>query len=307
MTTTLPTESSTSDSAERARCILILSEKSSGSSALQAVLTGSGHARCVLHTRHFEQETLYWTKAASILGRPQQKMVDSEVPIPAPRARQDLRNMIIENTGLTEGDLPAGDEELVFEGWKQLCLAHAPAFVEKSPHHLCQIAALDLILDARERLPEVDFVLVGLVRHPLAVIYSQFSRWGSDPRRVEAQWTRAYRNLMTMQESCGPALKVVRYEDLAGSADTAAQLLAHLKIEAGNASFHSASIDKWRSDPGFGHQLGEETIALATHFGYPPSDLANPNHAGAGMSRVLNRSRWWGRRFKRAIARRLRS
>jgi len=48
-------------------CIAILSEKSSGSSVLQRLIASFARRKTREATRHNEDETLYWTKAASIL------------------------------------------------------------------------------------------------------------------------------------------------------------------------------------------------------------------------------------------------
>ena len=144
--------------------MIILSDKSSGSSACQNLLSEFADIRHVAQTRHFENETLYWTKAASTLGRPQQKMVASEVPIPMEKARSELIQLLREN--LTGFEAPSDDEALVMEGFRQLCKQHSPIFIEKSLHHLCQWSALELIVDATEKIDDVDFLLIGLIRNP---------------------------------------------------------------------------------------------------------------------------------------------
>ncbi len=73
-------------SACKSQCIIILSIKSSGSSACQNLLSKFSQVSYVPKTRHFENETLYWTKAASVLGLPQVDMIDSEVPISKEKA-----------------------------------------------------------------------------------------------------------------------------------------------------------------------------------------------------------------------------
>ena len=64
----------------RPLCLFILSVKSSGSSILQRILAESLSGRLVEKTTHSENETLYWTKAASVLGLPQIQMENSQVP-----------------------------------------------------------------------------------------------------------------------------------------------------------------------------------------------------------------------------------
>ena len=79
---------------DKPTCVVILSTKSAGSSALQNLICECTDGKHVEHTRHVQHETLYWTKAASILGRKQLRIPDSEVPIPARKALHDLRALL---------------------------------------------------------------------------------------------------------------------------------------------------------------------------------------------------------------------
>ena len=58
-------------------CVFILSEKSSGSSMLWRALTRALNIQQYPKTKHFESETLFWTKAASLLEKPQLKMLST--------------------------------------------------------------------------------------------------------------------------------------------------------------------------------------------------------------------------------------
>ena len=118
------------------KCIIILSSKSCGSSACQNLLAKLANIRHVEKTRHFENETLYWTKAASILNLSQVKMLDSEVPIGPSKAKKDLVDLLRDNVGDVPGQLI--DKEFIFQGWRMLCEHYYPVFIEKSPHHLNQ-------------------------------------------------------------------------------------------------------------------------------------------------------------------------
>ena len=197
------------------RCLIILSEKSSGSSALLNRLLRLPQVQGIAWTQHFEGESLYWTKAASILDRPQVKLHRSEVPIPRERARRELIDFLGRNLGGYAP--PASDQELVFEGWRALCRRFGPVFCEKSPHHLVQRSALELILECQQRQPDIEFLLIGLVRNPMDTIYSQFIRWGARPERLQHQWQLAYENLLALKERCGEHLIVLRYEDIVAS------------------------------------------------------------------------------------------
>ena len=284
--------------------IIILSDKSSGSSACQDLLSEFADIRHVAQTRHFENETLYWTKAASTLGRPQQKMVDSEVPIPMKEARSDLIDLLNEN--LTGFEIPPDDETLVVEGWRQLCKQHSPIFIEKSPHHLCQWSALELILAATEEIDDVDFLLIGLIRNPLETIHSQYRRWKSPCEKVERQWRTAYKNLLRLKAETDLPIVIVRYEDMVSSIESLRPVFDFCQAEP-TASMahrlHQDSLKTARKDPGFGFVLKEETRKLAEEYGYGREETANES---TWLWPVLSRSSRWvykARRLTRRLTR----
>jgi len=256
------------------RCIVILSDKSSGSSALQGYLVRFAGGRHVEKTRHNEHETLYWTKAASLLGRPQEPMLDSEVPIAPERARADLLALLRDNLG--EAPDAANERELVFRGWRALCERHAPLFVEKSPHHLHQWSALELLCECMDANPDVAFLALGLVRNPIDVVYSSWRRWGSDPDANQHEWLRAARNLERLAGVLGPRLVVLRYEDVIRDPARLAFVHAFAGVPASPESrrfLHGDSIQKWRRDPDFRLAPAAEVRRLALAFGYRPQEL----------------------------------
>jgi hypothetical protein len=259
------------------RCIVILSDKSSGSTALQDYLVRFAGGRHVEKTRHNEHETLYWTKAASLLGRPQEKMLDSEVPIAPDRARADLESLLRDNLGETPS--AADPRQLVFLGWRALCERFAPLFVEKSPHHLHQWSALELLFECMDASPETGFLAIGLVRNPIDVVYSSWRRWGSEPQANQYEWLRAARNLRRLAGLAGPRLRVVRYEDVIR--DPARLDFAHAfagvpRSPASRGFLHQGSLQKWRRDRGFRLELDEGVRALALQLGYLPEELLDP-------------------------------
>lgn len=262
-----------------AKNVIILSEKSSGSSACQNFLTKFGNIQHVSKTRHFENETLYWTKAASILGKPQLKMVDSEVPIERERARRDLISLLKDN--LDNYIPPDNDKNLITEGWRLLCKKYSPILLEKSPHHLCQWSAIELIIDHMREVNDVDFLLVGLIRNPMDTIYSQYKRWKSPPEKVEKQWLIAYQNLMKIMDIIGNQLVVVRYEDMVSSLKYLEPVFSFCEVTAAvddETYFHQKSLRKWKNDSFFGFSLSNETIELAEKYGYQKSELLNTSH-----------------------------
>ena len=256
------------------RCIVILSDKSSGSSALQAYLVRFVGGRHVDKTRHHEHETLYWTKAASLLSRPQEKMLDSEVPIAKERARADLLALLRDNLG----DVPAASDErdLVFRGWRALCERFAPLFVEKSPHHLHQWSALELLLECMDASPDIAFLAIGLVRNPIDVVYSSWRRWGAAPEPNQHEWLRAARNLQRLVGVLGPRLAVLRYEE--AIRDPARLDFVHAfagvaRSPQSQGFLHADSIQKWRRDPDFRFALAAPVRTLALELGYTPEEL----------------------------------
>jgi hypothetical protein len=197
---------------ERTKCVIVLSSKSAGSSAVHDLLASHPQVRPLSKTEHYENETLYWTKAASILRLPQVNMLDSEVPFSPRRARAALIRLLTDN--LTAYTPPTDNEELIYGGWRLLCQAHAPIFLEKSPHHLHQWSALALLLECMRRLPEVDFRIVGLVRDPMDTLYSMWTRWRSIPEHHQYEWLTAYQNLVRLRTILGSQLLSVRYEQI---------------------------------------------------------------------------------------------
>ena len=261
---------------DKPNCVVILSTKSAGSSALQNLICECTDGRHVEFTRHVQHETLYWTKAASILGREQVKVPDSEVPIPPRKALHDLRTLLAAN--LADFDLPSDPEALIFEGWRRLCVRFGPMFVEKSPHHLHQWAALELLIEAMRRQPDIDFRFLGLVRNPMDVLYSMWRRWRADPSRHQHHWRLAYENLRRFEQEVGSRLLVVRYEDLAVDGNAPRQLLTFLGrpvTQNLEKHIHANSLQRWKADRWFGFQLHQDVERLATSFGYTSADLHN--------------------------------
>lgn len=279
----------------KARCIILLSEKSSGSSAVQRLLADSAGVRCVTRTRHFENETLYWTKAASMLSLPQAPMLDSEVPLAQGKARVELLKLLREN--LPDFVAPADDRERVIDGWRRLCHHYGPIFFEKSPHHLLQWSNLDLIMQAIRELPEIDFLLLGLVRHPMDTAYSQFTRWGTRPEQFQHQWMAAYQNLLRLKEQAGDRLlTIVRYEDVVAgpqALDAAYRFCGVEPPHKNTHGMHDDSVAKWKRDRRFGFVLDPAVAEFARQFGY---EIEVPSAPGAQDVRWLayrERTRGW--------------
>jgi hypothetical protein len=271
--------------------IIILSEKSSGSSACQNLLAKFADIQHVSKTRHYRNETLYWTKAASILGLPQLKMVDSEVPIEREKARTDLISLLKDNL---DDYVPASeDKELIMEGWRLLCKKYSPIFLEKSPHHLCQWSAIELIIEYIREVNDVDVLLIGLIRNPMDTIYSHYRRWKSPLEKVEKRWIIAYQNLLKLGNVIGDKLIIVRYEDMVSSLEPLEPVFSFCGVTASDADktyFHQKSIHKWKDDKLFGFSLSNETVELAEKYGYQRDELINEAHPLWPVARELSRT-----------------
>ena len=258
------------------KCIIILSVKSSGSSACQNFLCKSSKVRHLSKTRHGENETLYWTKAASLLELPQINMIDSEVPIKKEKAKADLLKLLHDN--IDSYTPPENDIDFVFDGWRNLCEKFNPVYLEKSPHHLLQWSNLELIQQFIESKNNVDIHIIGLVRNPMDTLYSAWSRWGTIPELNQTEWVIAYNNLFQLKELLGDQVHIVKYEDMVKNPDT---LIEEFKFIGDTESlpdqryFHKKSVSKWKSDNNYGFNLSSEAISLARKYGYSDDDLLN--------------------------------
>lgn len=260
----------------RTKCVIILSAKSSGSSALQNLLVNFLHARHVSKTRHYENETLFWTKAASVLGLPQTNMLDSEVPINPQKAKSDLIKLLTDN--LDSYEPPSDNNELIFGGFNLLCHKYSPLFVEKSPHHLHQWSALELISECIERVPEVDFLIIGLVRNPMDALYSMWKRYQSIPEKNQYEWLTAYSNLLKFRDVVKDRLLIVRYEDMVHNSSCLEKICKFIGASGNNdieRYLHNKSIRKWSKDKYYGFQLSGEVMSLAGKFGYHEIEMSN--------------------------------
>lgn len=249
---------------------IILSTKSAGSSALQKFLVRDYGFEMTQKTPHHENETLYWTKAASILGLPQQKMHRSKVPYSKAKALESLQHFCSENE-IGSLELGRATKEDIFNFYSRFIQQNQPRFVEKSPHHLFNQSNLDLIGEFISlHKKEIDFKVIGLVRHPLSVIYSGWDRWKFDCSQFEKEWYISNLNLLHYKKVLD--IDIVRYEDLVAEDGAFMQEKLNLEPVSGDFHFRSSSLYKWKTDNKFGHELSDETKQLAAQFGYGDFD-----------------------------------
>ena len=274
------------------RCIFILSMKSCGSSVLQKHISRIAGAKLMAKTQHFENETLYWVKAAAVLGIPQVPMENSRVPISMPRAERLLRRMVSNNAPDYSGELET--EADMFSAWSSLVRAGGGNFVEKSPHHLYQPKVVELMERYADQERSFDVRFIGLVRNPTDMLYSSWRRFGVLPEREERHWIRSYKLLRSFHERRPELVSIVRYEDLVEGKVDLSKMLGVERIKGSNAGkgvFHSASIRKWLSDSRFGYTPSAEALELAKAYGYTEEEVVNPSGGP-----------WWLRRVPRAAA-----
>ena len=272
------------------KCVIILSSKCSGSSALQNILAKLSDVSHILKTRHNENETLYWTKAASVLSMPQVDMLDSEVPINKEKAREDLICLLNEN--LETYTKPESDDQLIFGGWELLCQKFSPVFLEKSPHHLHQWSALELIAECIERFQNINFLLIGLIRNPMDVLYSEWCRWRTFPEINQYQLLTAYRNLLKIEKCLGEKIVLIRYEDMVTNMSYLKEVFNFLEInenEVDKDYFHNKSISKWKRDNIYGFSLSEEVLEFYERLGYKRQDMENDKNQMWPIYRYLSR------------------
>jgi hypothetical protein len=267
------------ESSMHPKVIFIISEKSSGSTILKDEIARHPDIRLVRKTEHNSHETLYWVKAACLLNHNAEDFMNGR-PLWRPGvARKKLIRLLRDN--VPDFKMPKDDRQLVFEGWNALCEGYRPVFLEKSPHHIQHWAALQLILEYVNSTDH-DVKIVGLVRNPLAMVYSANQRWNTDPEERQFIWMKSYQNLLRFRDALpGKNFMLIQYCDLVDRpAETLKSICEFAEIgyypEIGS-DVHSESIQKWKTDPDFHLKLDARVASFARKFGYDEAELENPN------------------------------
>ncbi|MEQ3648108.1 sulfotransferase [Alteromonas sp.] len=264
------------ESSKKIDVVYILSEKSSGSSFLFRSLNDALGITSYPTTKHFESETLFWTKAASLLNKPQLSMLESAVPYDKDIARKELTEFLASNlpTNITFNT----DEELVFNGWFELLKEFGPIFIEKSPHHLLQWNALALMLEFEKRFSDkVNCHYVCIARNPKDVFLSQFRRWNINIAHLENQWLTTYMNWERFRDegSTRSSKIFTRYEELVADRQSVVEKICKVvgvtpKLKGEEKVRKSKSSKQSES---FGYALSSSVINLAKSMGYSHSEL----------------------------------
>ncbi len=253
------------------KSVILLSEKSAGSSIFQKIFQEVCPHALLQVTRHFENETLFWSKACSILGLPQFNRPYSEVPIPRAIALADIHKLQEFYLGSSKYQLKTKYD--FFNLWRDIVSIHGTHF-EKSPHHLGCISSLNLIIESIDYLDDIDFKIIGLVRSPYDCIFSQFNRWGGLPRKIETSWRTSYGNLQYLQNLLEDRLFILTYEQLVSGSYEFDRLSSFLDVDfyPVKNKLRSHSVGSYRNATGFSICLDPQTETVARHFGYQTAD-----------------------------------
>lgn len=248
------------------KAIFILSSKSSGSTALQNYLKKNFDFTTVLYTQHQEEESLYWSKVASILGLHQDSMYRSIVPLSPKKAVDDLNNFF-KNNGLVNIQCSTNTTELEFQDYfYHLIKSTGSKFIEKSPHHLYNESNLQLILNFKKRYSQkIEVIIIGLVRHPSSVVYSAWNRWKYIPREFELEYKQSYENLIKWKEDLN--IKIINYEDLVQNKISLEDYVNENKV-SNTYKLKTSSLYKWSTDHKFGYIPSQDVKKLVLNFNY---------------------------------------
>ena len=248
-----------------ATVVILLSDKRSGSTWFERELCKHRDVRHIHFTPHTYNETHYWVKAACILPTATEDFSGGVRPDAygsSTAARKSLVKTIQGNA--PDFVVPDDAEKLVFDGWDVLCKQFArPVFFEKSPHHSHYWAALELVLRWIEKT-DYRVRIVGLVRNPMAVMYSASQLFYTDPQPRQFGWAQANRNILKMAQLLGSEqFKLVKYEDLVQDPvknfQDICNFIGIVYQDQIGESVNAHSVFKWRDDQAFDFQLDEIT------------------------------------------------
>lgn len=250
------------------RELLLLSDKSSGSTILEYELLKHSKIEHVKYTSHQDHETLYWLKAAVLLKKSKYLFFGGKYPFPVSYAKTSIAKFLKYNGVETKKIESIDDINL---GWSKLSKKKNKILFEKSPHHLNHRASIYIIADYVNKNKDVK--VIGLVRDPRSVIHSTLKRWYANPYNRQYKWLYSYENLFLFESliSNKNQLIKIRYEDLiVNPKRILKKVLNHIDIdweEGIGDGIHQNSKEKWKSN-NFDFQLSNEVIQLSKLFGY---------------------------------------
>ena len=212
--------------------------------------------------------------AACLLNLPKRQFSNCSAPKSygsQARIRKTLEKLIKNN--VPQFIPPENDRALVFEGWEALCEQFAqPVFFEKSPQHPHHWGAIELMLEWANKTT-FDVKFIGLVRHPLAVLYSAQQLFHSEPQDRQYPWLEANHNILLMSHFVESThFMMIRYEDIVANAhETFGDIFKFIGLDQDDnvgASARPSSVIGWKQDAQFSLALAPSVIRLASYFGY---------------------------------------
>lgn len=264
------------------KVVILLSDKRSGSTMFQRALCKHPQIRTVDYSPHTYLETHHWLKAAVLLGKHPKTFSNGKTY----KGYGSINNAKVYMLDCIKGNVPAfkvpnSDEELVMQGWESLCQQYAqPVFFEKSPQIIANWSALSLLLEWIKQT-SFDVKIIGLVRNPMAVQYSAFQLFHTDPKDRQFGWLEIHKNLLAFKNLLPPeSFYLLKYEDIVFKPKpTFEKICEFIGLEAHKdvgSKVHAKSLSKWEKDPFFRLQLDESVKQIATYFGYEEKDFYNP-------------------------------
>lgn len=264
--------------------VILLSDKRSGSTMFQDALCAHPKVQTVEYSPHTYLETQHWLKSAVLLSV-HPSLFSNGKSYKNYGSRKNAR-VYLENElkgNLPTYEIPKDDKQLVFEGWEALCDRFAqPVFFEKSPQHLTHWAALSLLLEWVQQTKKYKVKIIGLVRNPLAVQYSAFKLFRSQPNQRQYLWSHIHKNLLAFKSLLDEGqFKLIRYEDIVDTPESTLTAICNfigIEYDATIAhKIHGNSKTKWNDDPYFTLTLDPAVIQMANTFGYEATILENDN------------------------------
>lgn len=266
----------------RPTVVLLLSDKRSGSTMFQQELCRHSDIQTVSYSPHTYLETHHWLKAAVLLESAPADFSGGRVY----RGYGGRTNARTYTEDCIKGNVPQfdttmSDRDLVFDGWEALCRRFAkPVFFEKSPQYLAHWAALELMLEWIKHT-EFEVKVIGLIRHPLSVLYSAEELFHSNPQKRQFGWAEIYRNWIRLTECLdADQFMLCRYEDLIENPRSAfGEICDFIGVPRDpnvGAQVKDSSLAKWRVDPFFSIQLDPSVSDIAIELGYSADELVNP-------------------------------
>ncbi|MFT7233897.1 MAG: hypothetical protein ACI8TA_003126 [Cyclobacteriaceae bacterium] len=254
--------------------VILLSDKRSGSTMFQNEICKHPDIQTVIYSPHTYLETHHWLKGAVMLGKSNYSGYGSKA-----NARIYLIDCIQKN--VPDFIIPSDDRELIFQGWNAICTKFAqPVFFEKSPQLLGDQAGLELMM---EWIRDTNFnvKVIGLTRNPLAVLYSAYRLFHTDPEKRQFSWLRTQQNLLQVKEQLNDNQYLqIRYEDIilnpVSAFNNIFRFIGVPLKKSIEIKVHDESLTKWYNDQFFTLQLDEKVNQFACQLGYRGAELTNP-------------------------------